>query len=441
MQKLLSIVIVSMLISMAWVDSVKATNGMDMEGYGPVAQAMGGTSIARDNGTAAVINNPATLSLMPDGSNRLDIAFGFLSPNIKATAPGAPTAHSSSDAFFMPAVGWSTRQGKWTYGLGVFGQGGMGTEYSETSFLALNSGDKVRSEVSVGRVIVPISYQVNDRLTIAGSADFIWGGMDLKMAMPGSVGQQLVVGRPTLPLPKLGKSDWMRVDFSDDSQFTGSAKGYGADIKVGLTYKIADNLRFGAIYQAQPELGDLETDSALLSFGSITSGQQTGVLSGKAKVRDFRWPALAGAGLAWNATDKLLLAFDFRYIFWDDAMKHMDVKFTADNNAGEVEFQLPQNWRDQAVYELGAAYKITDAFTLRGGYNYGRNPVPEGLTNPLFPATVEHHITGGFGYTFANGNSLDLSILYVPENKVTNADGIEISHEQINGQIMYSIYF
>src|SRR5437763_754946 len=38
-----------------------ATNGMNMEGYGPIATALGGASFAYDNGTAGLINNPATL--------------------------------------------------------------------------------------------------------------------------------------------------------------------------------------------------------------------------------------------------------------------------------------------------------------------------------------------------------------------------------------------
>jgi hypothetical protein len=41
-----------------------ATNGMIMEGYGPVATGMGGAAMAYDNGTAAMANNPATLGLM-----------------------------------------------------------------------------------------------------------------------------------------------------------------------------------------------------------------------------------------------------------------------------------------------------------------------------------------------------------------------------------------
>ena len=44
---------------------VWATNGMNLEGYGPIATGMGGASMAYDNGTAAMMNNPATLQLYP----------------------------------------------------------------------------------------------------------------------------------------------------------------------------------------------------------------------------------------------------------------------------------------------------------------------------------------------------------------------------------------
>lgn len=81
-----------------------ATNGMNMEGYGPIATAMGGASFAYDNGTAAVINNPATLSLQVD-AQRLDLALGLLGPHITATAPTGAAADSEATAFFMPAAG------------------------------------------------------------------------------------------------------------------------------------------------------------------------------------------------------------------------------------------------------------------------------------------------------------------------------------------------
>ncbi|MGB2698313.1 MAG: aromatic hydrocarbon degradation protein, partial [Candidatus Zixiibacteriota bacterium] len=118
--------------------STLATNGMNLEGYGPVAMGMGGASMAYENGTAAVMNNPATLSLMSQGL-RFDIALGMLGPDVDAlvaTQLGNMNANSSADAFFMPALGLAIKRGSLVYGLGIFAQGGMGTEYSKDSWLA-----------------------------------------------------------------------------------------------------------------------------------------------------------------------------------------------------------------------------------------------------------------------------------------------------------------
>ena len=49
-------------IGMAVPGLALVTNGMLMEGYGPIAAGMGGASMAYDNGTTAMANNPATLA-------------------------------------------------------------------------------------------------------------------------------------------------------------------------------------------------------------------------------------------------------------------------------------------------------------------------------------------------------------------------------------------
>ena len=41
-----------------------ATNGMLMEGYGPISTGMGGVSQAIDHGNAGMAQNPATLGMM-----------------------------------------------------------------------------------------------------------------------------------------------------------------------------------------------------------------------------------------------------------------------------------------------------------------------------------------------------------------------------------------
>ncbi|MGE5172647.1 MAG: OmpP1/FadL family transporter, partial [Betaproteobacteria bacterium] len=157
--------IASVLVS----ESAFATNGMNLEGYGPIATGMGGASMAYDNGTAAMMNNPATLGLMSPG-NRLDVALGLLGPHITTTCTVAPCTgqevSSSANAFYMPALGWVQKSGQYSYGVGVYSQGGMGTEYGADSFLAAGSGDKVRSELGVGRVLFPVAINVNKDFTV-----------------------------------------------------------------------------------------------------------------------------------------------------------------------------------------------------------------------------------------------------------------------------------
>lgn len=426
--------------AMGWAAASRATNGMDLEGYGPIAQGQGGVSMALDNGTAAVINNPATLSLMPDGARRMDLAFGVLGPDVHASVPGMPAVNSSADAFFMPAVGYAARRGDLTYGIGIFGQGGMGTHYSRDSFLALNSGADVMSEVSVGRVILPVSYTVVENLSIAGTLDFLWAGMDMRMALTAPQAMSMLSGMPTLAMPMLGANHYLRVDFADGSQFTGDATGYGAAAKVGALYRLTPRVRFGAVYHAEPELGDLESHDASLSFGDMTTGMRMGSVDGKVKVHDFRWPAMLGGGVSVDATERITLSMDVKRIYWEDVMKSMDLTFTADGG-GSVSMSLPQAWEDQTVWCFGISFKATDALTLRAGYNYGENPVPESNVNPMFPAIVEHHLNGGASYQVDDRHSIHLSLVHVPETEATSAAGITSTHSQFNGQVMYSYLF
>jgi long-chain fatty acid transport protein len=116
-----------------------ATNGMNMEGYGPVSTGMGGAAQAMDHGTAAMAQNPATLGLMGQGA-RFDAALR------RAGSQGGQQhgrhAHGriQRHLYVMPAFGYVRRSGSLVYGLGLFAQGGMGTDYGADSFLAMGSG-------------------------------------------------------------------------------------------------------------------------------------------------------------------------------------------------------------------------------------------------------------------------------------------------------------
>lgn len=453
-----------------------ATNGMNMEGYGPIATGMGGASLAFNNGTAAVINNPATLGLLA-GSARLDLAVGVLGPQIEVRSPAAAnnvfgvpanrTAESTAHAFFMPAFGYARRSGDFVYGLGVFGQGGMGCEYEPGSWRGLGFGLVNRTEVSVGRAIVPLAYKVNDQLQIAATVDFVWAGMDLKMAMSGAQFFDLVdprsqqFGRASggivqgfsqmmQTLPPGTNVDYAYFDFSNGNAFTGAAQGYGYAAKIGFLFQPSPKLTVGGTYHTETRLSDLKATGSAMSFqlNIPGMGRNAQALAGDIHVRDFEWPAMLGFGVAFRPEPRWLLAADVRHVFWSDVMKqfHMSFNASAAPTNGpfarqNLEATLFQNWDDQTIVYLGAAYQLNNDVTLRFGGNWGRNPIPDQYVNCLFPATVETHLTTGLGWQLNPKSSIDASFTYGFKASVTNGTGAAISHRQTNAQVMYSYRF
>lgn len=422
-----------------------ATNGMNMEGYGPVSTGMGGASQAIEHGAAAMAQNPATLGLMGDGA-RLDLAVGLLGPDVHSRLDPFPSAKSGGTSYVMPAFGYVRRSGSIVYGLGVFAQGGMGTEYGANSFLAAGSGEKVRSELGVGRVMLPLAWNPTPDVSIGATLDFMWAGLDLRMAAPATDLGALVTGGSGnlaaglgMTLPTLPAGSWARIDFSDGSDFTGKARSTGWAGKIGIAWRAGPALTLGASYQLKSSLGDMTTGAT----GASLSVQGLGAIPGRITVEDFQWPSMLAVGAAWQASPTLLFAADVKRIGWASVMKDFRMRFdsTAAPFDGSVSFALPQHWRDQTVTNLGVAWQASPSITLRAGMNLASNPIPEAYVNPLFPATVEDHYTLGLGWKLSSAGELNVSLTMAPKVTVTNGQGVRVEHAQTNAQWMYSHRF
>lgn len=415
-----------------------ATNGMLLEGYGPVAAGMGGASTATDNGMAAVTNNPATLGLMGAGS-RLDVAVGMLGPKVASSA-GTMKADSGGTSYVMPAIGYGRSDGNLTYGVALFAQGGMGTEYGKDSFLAMGSGAPVRSELGVGRLIAPVAWRLSPTLTVGGTIDFVWSSLDMRMAASGAQLGGMVTGASgnlAAALPSLGGAPWARIDFSDNSSFSGAALGTGFAVKLGLLYQASPTLNLGASVHSQTHIGDMKTSASgagMSAFGGFAD-------SGRITVQNFQMPSEITLGAAWQATSATLLAADVRHIGWSSVMKDFKLRYDSAGMGGSVSFALAQNWKDQTVVHVGVAQRLSPEWTVRAGANIADNPIPDAYVNPLFPAIVKSHYTLGAGYALSTSGEINASASYAPEVKVNAGSGVTITHSQLNLQVMYSARF
>jgi len=374
-----------------------ATNGMNLEAYGAKAGGMGGASFAYEDGNSALMNNPATLGLRQDGQN-IGVGLTLLMPDVKTMA-GPMTFASDGDKYWMPSISYIRKSGNYTYGVGMLAQGGMGTEYGDNAF---GSGLPMRSEVGFGRLMFPLAYNVNSNLTLAGQVDYVWASMDVKMS-PDGVNY---------------------VSFSDNNDFTGEATGNGWAFKLGAHYKVSDTFAVGATYHSKTDISDLE-GSGTFNFTPATF-----------KVIDFQWPETYGVGVAWQATPAWMLAADIKHLGWKDSMK--DFRLAVNG----MEMALPQNWKNQTVYMLGAQYMIKPGLALRFGINYADNPIPDETLNPLFPAIVKTHYTLGLGWNVGNGHSVAGSVAIAPKvTRPIGTTGMTVSHSQTTLRVNYNYAF
>ena len=436
-----------------------ATNGMLMEGYAAVATAMGGASQAHDVGNSGMAQNPATLALQPDGSSRLAFNLGMLQPDVKSSAMGM-TAQSGGDLYLMPSIGYTKRNGPWTYGVGMYAQGGMGTEYEGSSVISAMQGLPSRSELGVGNVLVPVAYQVNPNLTVAATLKLVWASLDMQMtgsvaqlagylpptqSNPGNLvaGMGAIAGNPGMN-PGQASGTFARIDFSDSGKFSGAAKATGLGAILGATYRVNPDVLLGASYQFKTRLADMETSSTGASLGFVGMGSAD---TGKMTIIDFQMPAVIAVGGSWQVNPSWLLVTDLKHIGWADSMKSLRMRYdSATVTNGSVDFAIKQAWKNQTALNLGAGWKANDQLTLRGGVSLSDNPVPDQYVHPLFPAIEKNHVMFGFGYKVSKSGTLSASLAHAPTVTVTNPGNantppITISHGQNNLQFGYSHTF
>ena len=436
--------------------SAMATNGMLMEGYGATASAMGGASQAYDVGNSGMAQNPATLGLQPEESTRFGINIGLLQPDVKSTAVtsmGDMSAQSGGDKYLMPSFGYTRRNGDWTYGVGMFALGGMGTEYDANSFMGSlppdgKPGLPARSELGVGNVLFPVAYQLNNQWTVGATVKFVWASLDMMMNASGPQLGGLYASGSNAFAPAnvagLSAATWTRLEFSDGGKFTGAAKGNGYGLTLGATYKLSDTVMLGGSYQLKTALSDMETSSngATLSTSLATLPS----VSGKITVIDFQMPSVVAVGGSWKVSPSVMLAADIKHIGWSEVMDQFRMRL--DTGIGSVLFEIPQKWKNQTVLNLGVAWSTSQALTLRAGLNLSDNPVPDQYVHPLFPAIEKSHVTFGFGYHLNKSDMINASWSHVPSvtvtnpgNPATNSPPVAITHGQNNLQFNFARTF
>jgi len=436
---------------------VNATNVFELEGFGAVSRSMGGTSASYYTGNAALISNPATLSMMT-GNNQFELGMDFISTDISVSNSAGEDANGKSASnnrgpYFAPQLSYVQKIDQWTIGAGIYANGGLGTEFGNNSFLSkTENGAQTEFENSsrllVLRAPIGFSFEATQDLNIGASVDLVWTALNLELLLPSSQVGALAAGGYLSgslvgPLAGFAGTDGgAHFGLTKNKPVGGAADSIGLGGRLGFTYKINKQTTLGAMYNFKTSVGDLKGE-ALLSGVNGSGG--TLPLNGDIRFKDFEMPASLTLGLSHQLNDNWLFAIDLKRTYWSDVMEDIDVSFTS--AAGDIDIVLPHQYSDITILSIGSAYRFSDQITLRAGFSYAEQALEDTLILPVIPAYLKKHVTVGGEYRFNQDTAINLALsLGLKESLKTpsylsGGEQLKQSHSQINAVVSYTQRF
>lgn len=407
--QLLTLAVASALAS----GSAMATNGYALHGIGMHSKGMGGASIALPQDAVSIGQNPAASAVI---GNRADVGLDIFRPirstTITDTMQGTPFAGfldgdfdgSESEWFFIPEAAYNrVIDNKWSAGVSLFGNGGMNTDYASPGIPLFNSylnGMPANSDTGINlqqAFIVPtFAYKINDQHAVGLGVNIVaqgfkaWGletfDNQFMSTSPGNVADN--------------GTDW----------------AWGLGFRLGWLGQLTSNVSMGAYYSSRTWMQELEEYEGLF-----------------AEQGDFDIPENFGIGIAIKATPELTIAADIVHINYSsiDSIANSVYNFYQCPAVARTGF-TPNSyclggsngpgfgWEDQTVFKLGVQYAVNNEWTVRAGWNYAEQPIPEKETlfNSLAPGVVEHHLTLGATWNLAKDQELTFAYMHAFEKEV-----------------------
>jgi len=371
--------------------------GLNDYGYGARSKSMGGTAVADPEDALASAANPAGITEL-----HTQAEFGLLvtSPRrgYEASNPGefspfavAPGKYwSRKNYFFVPNMGFvSCLNQKWAYGIAMYGNGGLNTDYSPST-----------SQATIGAS--PGVY--------GGNAT----GIDLKqlfinLSLAWKANPNFSLGASLLPVLQLfqakGLSPFAPFSIAPNelsNQNTQSSKGFG--IRIGGLAKLSPNLRIGAAYQPKIPMSKFSRYAGLFpNRGS------------------FDIPSTALVGLSYTPRSNLTLNMDIQKIWYSDIQA-----LSNPNNCGPgapclgIHHGAGFGWNNPLALKLGVQWIFNELWTLRAGYAHLNQTIPsdQGFFNILAPVATTNQYTLGFTKKIYPCVDFNFGTMYAPLVKV-----------------------
>ncbi len=340
------------------------------------ATGQGEAFVAQADAPSAIYYNPGGLTQL----SGTEISSGglIIFRNIKFN--GAKAHEELNDPAFTGHTYLATDFGleRWRFGLGINIPFGNAVDWGNRSSFRYQL---TKTSLRVFNYELAAAYKFNDHFSLGAGFSFYDSTTELN---------RLVLFPPPFFPP--GTPD-------GKFRFDGDGQAFGAT--AGLLWTINEQHSIGVVYRS-PFVIDYHGDI-------VVRKDATGLYGRSPATAEIIFPQSAAIGYAFRPNQKLKLEVDAEWTDWDTLNA---VRLHSPNGAFATSpgSSVPFNWESSWYLEGGAQYKLDEHWTLRGGYIFSQNSVPNSTFSPTLPDSHRHVFSLGLG--FATGRHINIDVTY-----------------------------
>lgn len=362
-------------------------------------------------GEAAIADNAAVLSRNPAAMTTFDkmavsVSGTYIKPDVdvegKLSSPspllnGKDASQSGiAPAAFVPASYFiQPLNDQWAWGIGLFSNYGLSTEYDKSFMAGLGAGD---TELMTLNINPNIAYRINEHFSIGAGVNAVYGAAELN--------RYAGFASPMAPNTRV-------------AHLKGDTWGFGWN--VGSLYEVNENHRFALTYRSQV---DMSFDG---DFQGSTSGNK--IVDGNLKLDLPAQAEFAGY-------HRLNQQFAVHYsVNWTDWSAFQELKATSSgcNTPGQpgVCLNKPEKFKDSTRYSIGGTWYINPAWEARLGFAYDNSPIEAEYRSLSIPDSDRVWYSAGATYHINTDMSVDFGMAYLDGKEVDVNEGLP-NHDSLN---------
>jgi len=381
-------------------------NGLNMNGFGARAAAMGGAYVGLANDYTSFFWNPAGLAQLKGAGFGLSADLLFPSATYSL-----PTYSMETKSKMYPAglLGYYQQVGEnIVIGLGAYTLSGLGAAWNNTGLEAALVApyppnaftptlEAYKWESFIGSITLAptIAVKVSEMLYLGASFNVNYGFFKTDQW-----GTYTVIMPNTPPPGNVGAP--MLVNFG---QQTLDVSGWGFGATFGALLKPAEWISVGATFRTQSKI-------SLSGTTEIENVDLLGLANESATSMSVVSPMWIAGGVAIKPVKNLTWTFDLQYTNWGKldsiAVEFEDPAWAAGLGDSAA---LLLNWADKTQIRTGLEYDF-GKIAIRGGYYYDPAPAPDETLNILTPSFTFNSVQVGFGYK-SGGLKFDVALEYL----------------------------